>query len=271
MNIGVLYICTGKYNVFWAEFYKSSKKYFFSKEKSNVHYFVFTDDFNINSTDEITIIKTPSNGFPKDSLYRFELFTTHKKKFLNIDYLFFFNSNMVFLDYVGAEILPKKENGFITATLHPGYYSSGVDKYPYERNPESTAFIPIYPDISYKYYMGGLNGGKVKEFLKLCKTCHLQIKKDDSKGVLAIFHDESHLNKYLYNKNPLALPIDYGMPEDSNLLPNPKLLILNKSKHHGRYFIKKYPENSNLPIPYFVRRNILMKLFLFIVGIWKRK
>lgn len=30
MRIAILYICTGKYNVFWGGFYKSSEKYFLS-------------------------------------------------------------------------------------------------------------------------------------------------------------------------------------------------------------------------------------------------
>ena len=28
MKVGILYICTGKYIVFWEEFYKSCQKYF---------------------------------------------------------------------------------------------------------------------------------------------------------------------------------------------------------------------------------------------------
>lgn len=42
MKIAILYICTGKYNVFFRDFYSSSEKYFLPNcEKT---YFVFSDN-----------------------------------------------------------------------------------------------------------------------------------------------------------------------------------------------------------------------------------
>lgn len=40
-KIAILYICTGKYDIFWEDFYKTSEKYFLNN--SEKHYFVFTD------------------------------------------------------------------------------------------------------------------------------------------------------------------------------------------------------------------------------------
>ena len=40
-QIAILYICTGKYVVFWKDFYQSFEKKFL--KKSEVEYFVFTD------------------------------------------------------------------------------------------------------------------------------------------------------------------------------------------------------------------------------------
>ena len=41
MKIGILYICTGKYEIFWKDFYLTCEKYFISEAEK--HYFIFTD------------------------------------------------------------------------------------------------------------------------------------------------------------------------------------------------------------------------------------
>ena len=46
MKIAILYICTGKYNIFWKDFYTSCEKNFIPN--SEKHYFVFTDAENID-------------------------------------------------------------------------------------------------------------------------------------------------------------------------------------------------------------------------------
>ena len=40
-KVAVLYICTGKYDVFWKDFYISYEKYFLPDCEK--HYYVFTD------------------------------------------------------------------------------------------------------------------------------------------------------------------------------------------------------------------------------------
>ena len=72
MKIGILYICTGKYDVFWNDFYKSAEQ--FLLPNSDKQYFVFTDSNNIQSTDNIHKIYQEKLGWPKDTLMRFHLF-----------------------------------------------------------------------------------------------------------------------------------------------------------------------------------------------------
>lgn len=42
MNIAITYICTGKYSVFWPEFYRTAEAFFYPNIEKK--YFVFTDD-----------------------------------------------------------------------------------------------------------------------------------------------------------------------------------------------------------------------------------
>lgn len=243
MKIGILYICTGKYSIFWDSFYKSAEKYFLTDQQK--HYFVFTDSLEITTTKNITVKKELPKGFPMDSLLRFDMFLSIKEQLLEMDYLFFFNSNMKFVDFVGKDIITLDKYSGLTALSHPGYYQSDKKKFPYERNKKSTAYIEYSNKNNFAYYMGSLNGGKTKDYLQLIQVCRDNVHADLQKEIVAIYHDESHLNHYLNGKEILQLPPSYGYPEDSKLPFEPKILILNKMKHGGTYF-DKLPQKSYL-------------------------
>ena len=72
LQIAIVYICTGRYKIFWKDFYDSSEKYFLTE--SEKHYFVFSDDDQIINEKNIRVIFRSSGGFPMDSLMRFEMF-----------------------------------------------------------------------------------------------------------------------------------------------------------------------------------------------------
>ena len=248
-KVGILYICTGRYSVFWKNFLESSNRYLFTDPDIEKNYFVFTDDTSIQSSDRVHIYYKEPEGFPADSFKRFEMFLSIKKDLLNMDYVFFLNANMLFIDFVGKEILPTSIPSGLTGVLHPGYYNSKKNELPYERNPKSMAYIPFIKGIRYHYFMGGFNGGKTQEFLELCEVCRNNILEDENKGIMACFHDESHINAYFLDKPILVLPAVYGFPEDQPYPFSPKVVILNKAKHYGDYFNKEYANPFILPSP----------------------
>lgn len=224
MKIAILYICTGKYNQFFEDFYKSCEK-FFMKGISEVEYFVFTDDMRLTKSDKVHLYKRECKGFPHDSLFRFDMFLSIKNELEKFEYTFFFNANMLFVAPVGIEFLPKEEG--LMAVLHPGYYNKIAAFYPYERNKKSTAYIPPFKG-PYHYYMGSLNGGKTLDYLKLIETCSKNIHTDYAYNYIAIFHDESHLNKYLHEHDCFNLSPAYAYPEGSKLQFAPKIIIRDK-------------------------------------------
>ena len=120
IKVAILYICTGKYSRFFADFYTSAKKYLLN-DVAHVEYFVFTDDQNIVETEDVHIIHKESRGFPYDTLFRFDMFLSIEKELEAFDYAFFFNSNMVFVDHIGLDLIPKEEG--LAAVIHPGYYN----------------------------------------------------------------------------------------------------------------------------------------------------
>lgn len=226
MKIAILYICTGKYNLFFKGFYESCEK-FFLNGIADIEYFVFTDDMTLSDSVKVHLYQKECKGFPLDSLFRFDMFLSIEEELKAFDYLFFFNANMLFVAPVGKEFLPKNEG--LAAVLHPGYVKKPSFLFPYDRNKQSTAYIPPFKR-GYKYYMGSLNGGKCQEYMKLIQECSKNIHDDYTRGYIALFHDESHLNKYLFGHNCLRLSPAYAYPEGSNLPFSPKIIIRDKVK-----------------------------------------
>ena len=96
MKIAILYICTGKYNLFFKDFYTSCEKYLL-KDVASTDYFVFTDEMQLCTYDNVHLIFKKCQGFPADSLFRFEMFLSIKEQLEAFDYIYFFNSNAKFL------------------------------------------------------------------------------------------------------------------------------------------------------------------------------
>ncbi len=139
-DIAILYIATGRYIVFFDEFYQSMEKNFLPQH--NKTYFVWTDSTR-NFPDNVVKIPTENLGWPYATLYRFKLFQNEWDKLQHFDYMYYLNANISVVQPVNDEILPTQKQG-IMATLHPGYYNRRGAK-PYDRNPKSLAYIP---DIS---------------------------------------------------------------------------------------------------------------------------
>jgi hypothetical protein len=240
MTIAILYICTGKYSIFWNNFYKSCQA--FLLEDAEKHYFVFTDDPTIIPSEFIHVVHQNARGFPLDSLLRFEMFLTIKEQLSSFDYIIFINANFQLVAPVGYEILPDQRHEGLAGVLHAGYINSSPFWMPFERNKRSSAYVPPHLKC-YNYYLGGINGGLAREYLNMIEICHQNIQSDLDKGYMAFYHDESHINRYFTGKNILQLSPSYGYPEDWNLPFEPKILILNKTKHGGAYF-DKLPSSS---------------------------
>ena len=223
MKIAILYICTGRYAQFFDGFYESAEKFLLPGMEKR--YFVFTDQEQLTTAENVELLIRPCRGFPEDSLFRFDRFLEIKDKLKDYDYTFFFNANMRFVAPVGEELLEER----LTAVLHPGYYDKPAWRYPYERNKQSKAYIPAH-EGNYNYYMGSLNGGRTADYLALAETCSRHIHEDWDKGIVACYHDESHLNRYLREHNSKPLSPAYAYIEGKDLPFEPKILLIDKTR-----------------------------------------
>jgi len=236
MKIAILYICTGKYNQFFDGFYQSCEMYFLAK-KAEKTYFIWTDDDTLGlGKRNVRLIYKECSGFPADSLFRFEMFLQAAEELREYDYIYFFNANAKFLVPVNEELLPDDTGlamgvwGGVEAKRHPMFYS-------YERNRKSLAYIPPFGK-NYRLFMGGLNGGRPEEILQMYVTLAKNIRDDYDRGIVAIAHDQSHINAYLRNHPCKVISPEYCWPEEWNANEfEPKIIFRDKVRI-DRYFNK---------------------------------
>lgn len=239
MTVGILYICTNKYTVAWKDFYLTGEKYLFPSVTKK--YFVFSDMsevYGAENNPDIVAIAVEHREWPYNTLLRFEIFDQHKALFEGCDYLLFYNANTVFTAEIQPEeILPTAEENYLVALSNQDVLFMKPDEYAYERNPLSTACIPYGQGKD--YYRGGFNGGRTPEFLQLIKTCKEQTEIDLKNNLIALWHDESHLNKYLLDRPVKTLTSVYGKAGEWRKPKNAKVVFIDKRKIFDVYEFKK--------------------------------
>ena len=146
MKVAILYICTGIYNRFWPGFFESAERFLLPEDEK--HYFVFTDDMKLANHPRVHLQYKQCEGFPKDSLFRFDMFLRVKEQLREFDYIYFLNANAQFLQPVGRdEFLPLKGEKLVAA-YWPRRAEQNPHLYPYERRKISKAYIaPHKPHI----------------------------------------------------------------------------------------------------------------------------
>lgn len=160
------------------------------------------------------------------------MFLQVRQELEKTDYIYFFNSNAEFKAPVGKELLPLNGEKLVGAEWpgkrkpfkHPAFY-------PYERNKHSSAYIPPREDKPYIYYMGGINGGEAADYLEMAETLSENIHADYEKGIVALVHDESHINKYFRTHDCKVLSAEYCFPEEWITCDfSPKIIFRDKVK-----------------------------------------
>ena len=215
-NIGLLVCATGKYAQFLGPLLDSTDKFFCTNH--NVTYFVFTDNKSFEH-DNMVKIEQKKIGWPYDSMMRYRMYLEQKDLYQDIDYLFAVDADMRFVDTVGDEIL-----GELVGTQHPWFIGK---RGTYETNPASVAYVA--PNEGKTYFHANPFGGKKESFLSMIATLHENIKLDAASGVIAKWHDESHLNRYYIDNPPTnVLNPGYAYPEGRRFKWKAKILHLKK-------------------------------------------
>jgi GR25 family glycosyltransferase involved in LPS biosynthesis len=240
LTIGIYSIFIDKYQVFYENFIKNCEENFLPQYTK--YYYIVTDNKDLPKYNDRTFFfNTEKIGWPYETLYRFKYFLQFKEEVKKSDILYFVNSNGKFLEYIGSEVLPDS-SGYVF-TKHHGYLDENYNKMSYEKNnSKSTAYIQNQ-NIKFEYLAGGFYGATREKYINLCKTLNDNIDKDEKNNFIAIWHDESHINKYclsVLNYKFKRLGIEYHVPEENMYkFKDKKLIYLNKHNYIPINIIKK--------------------------------
>jgi hypothetical protein len=226
LKIGILYICTGKYDEFFDQFRDSLDKFLPGTEKT---IFIFTDSEKIkDGTPGQVKIYQEKLGWPYDTLMRYHMFLTQKDLLLKMDYLFFFNANMIINSIITEEDILPRENEELVAVLHSSFVNR---RGTFETRKSSTAYLP--ENEGEFYYQGCLNGGTAENFMKMCEALRTNIDIDLQNKIIAVWHDESHMNCYMNNKNIKKLHPGFSYPEFLNMNYEKRIIMIEKQYRPG--------------------------------------
>ena len=226
MNIGLLTIATGKYDIYVKPLWECVRQHFCAGH--NVTLFVHADKRFDDVKDgryELRHIEQAHLGWPFATLYRYRVFSRSAEVLRAFDYLFYLDIDMKIVFPVGDELF-----GDLVAVRHPGFDKPVHDVFPHERRQKSEAFVPEV--LRTAYYCGGIQGGSMPRYLRACQEMRDAIERDLDRGIIATWHDESHWNKYLVGHPPTkVLGSEYCVPEEFAHFwkPGPRILALKKN------------------------------------------
>lgn len=232
-KIGIIYIAIGIYDEFWNDFYPSCECYFCLDAKKG--YEVFTDSSRLLTINlpHVSWHPVKDRGFiynvSAKSEFICSIAATLKEKY---DYIFFLNGNFKFVEPIySEEVVPGEENGYLTALSFDFYKERVPDELPYDRNPECHAFIP--QGQGSRYYQGGFYGGRTAELLQMSEWIMTNIQEDLKRKIIARWHDESYVNRYLKDRNPRILNETYAYVEGLTKPCHYKNIVLDKRHYLG--------------------------------------
>jgi histo-blood group ABO system transferase len=200
MKIGLNLIATNKYISFVPNILGSIEMFFFVDDQVDILIHTNMETNHIIPTDpRIRVIpnEISHEDWPFTTLKRFHYFLSARKYLEKCEVVFYIDVDSLFIGELDKSML--RENGLF-GTLHPCLFNGEGTP---ERNPLSTACIP--PGSGNSYFCGGFFGGKTSDFMQMCEMLKDNIDSDLENEIIAIWHDESHLNKYFFDNKPTVV------------------------------------------------------------------
>ena len=248
LTIGIFSIFIDTYIQFYEKFISNMERRFLPKYKK--YYYIVTDKKDIKVLNDRTYFYfTDKIGWPYETLYRYKYylqFNPDDRIKSNITY--FLNSNALCMQTLNSQILPDK-SGYVF-TIHYVYKKFIYSDLPFEKNKNSTAYTPYIANKNYTYYGGGFFGAVTDKFEQLCIELEKNTVIDETNGMIAKWHDESHLNRYcniVLNNNFTKNDIEYHVPEQVIKKEHMfvKIIYLDKTKHLKSMSKQSKPKITN--------------------------
>jgi len=233
MKVVISFLGTGKYLNFLPKYYENIEKYFLPNTEKTI--LVFTDGELNDTPDNVKVFEQEHLNWPFITLKRFEIINKAREIISDHDLFVFIDGDALVVDEI-------KEDEFFTdkplfGVHHPCHYlkMSPHDKYPaaYEIRKDCNAFIDLEKYKPQVYYQGCFWGGKTTEICAMIDELSYRVSDDLKRDMIALWHDESHLNKYLIENSNLVHTYgpEYAFPEvfKNNCNFEPKIVHLAKN------------------------------------------
>lgn len=218
-SVAVCHVATGRYKQFVSGIQRDCAERFLKPHA--LSFFLFTDAPE-EFPDEVHgcpihkyLVKR--QGFPGDTLYRYHYMLKAEAELKKHDFMYYTDVDYWVLESPNLQLMMPANRGLV-ATEHINVFdetkhtAAGHVGTP-DNNPRSKAFIAPNEAMN-GYYAGGVQGGGTEKFLAACRVMRDRIDDDDARGVMALWHDESHWNRYLLDSPPeTVLSQSYIFPE----------------------------------------------------------
>lgn len=220
-KVAILTVATNLYIDYWKQMVQSAEQYL--APASDLTFYVFTDQLdeakkfgNFLIRSKIVPIEIPSLGWPEATLLRYELFhdSWHQVQGEIVIHL---DADMLFVAKTDLIPDPAEWQGGIALVRHPGYSRPRISKLPklylrapqmliwdlkrwlrlgglgdWEVSQDSLAFVPRKQRRI--YVCGGTWMGLREPLGDMIGELSKRTREDLQRGVIAKWHDESHLN-----------------------------------------------------------------------------
>jgi hypothetical protein len=222
MKIGILTVATNSYKNFWIDLANSVDQHNDSGHEICMNVFTDNPEYCVSNVSNLKKIKfnffkIPEYGWPDATIKRYELIATNRQEIVG-DFLIHMDADMLVRssDFISEFNLDSDKMGLVE---HLGFWrpngASGLAlyaKYPYylikdlkmmfsqgglgawERRRESSAFVARR--FRKKYVCGAIWFGPREKVIGMAESLFTDVEKDAQSGVMAKWHDESHLNSW---------------------------------------------------------------------------
>lgn len=233
MKVAIIFIGTSKYINFLPLYYEKCEENFLIN--TNKTYFVFTDGEVSDPPENVLIYQQEHLEWPFITLKRFEIINNAKKELNEFDVIVFMDADTLVVDRVTEEDFFDNMNLF--GVHHPCHYMKmpphNEPPGAFETNPESTAFTDDYST----YFQGCFWGGKVPLVFDLIDQLEGNVNIDLDNNIIAVWHDESHLNAYFakHKDNVKVFGPEYAYPEVFSQYCDFTPKIVHLAKNNSQY------------------------------------
>lgn len=218
-KITVLVIATNSYTQFLPNLFNSIETHLAPSCKIQILLFTDENGFEIQfeKSGRLNIEKVQINsyGWPEATLLRYKIFSENWHLVQGKYVMYLDADTEVVSDVPVKEIIGALGNKGVGLISHPGYFNRSLlvnflnrlsFKIGWEARKRSTAYVRF--SERKRYVCGGVWFGKTEMISKLVNQLAVNVDLDLSRGVIAKFHDESHLNYWLVNNVDICQVLD---------------------------------------------------------------